>query len=160
MDTTTNGTTPQENVSRIQVENKFGIPGWAIADITKRMNIQPTYARLSREGKRPALHALYTPLQVIQIRAEYDRIKKEGSERRSKAAKERFNSATNPGKVHASRMDLILAAVERIERRQVRVEQHLNMQPTFTKSPIASDYVPTTGTQDEGDDTEDLGAIR
>jgi bisphosphoglycerate-dependent phosphoglycerate mutase len=124
------------------VETQYGIPGWAIADITKRLNIRPQYARLQAPGKREALHALYSPMQVIQIRADYDRQQRETKERREQRAKERFSSE-NQKKEYRSLRAQIITALERIEQRQARLEQALGLDPipTFTKTPIDEERV-------------------
>lgn len=138
--------TQTEQYSRLQLEKEYGIPAWAIAEITKKFGIQPQYARLSRPGKREALHALYTPLQVMRIRTEYDRIKKEAKLRKERIAKERFSSDKQKAGNRSLRATMV-AMMERIEARQVRLEQRLNMTPTFTTTPLQEDetleYVPT-----------------
>ena len=137
--------TGTERLSRSQVETQFGIPGWAIAEITKRLGIEPQYARMLAPGKKmAALHAFYTPLQVIQIRADYDRMQRATKERRANAAKERFAS-TKQKQEYRSLRQAILTTLDRIEARQIRLEQRLGMTPTFTKVPLATgdEYVPT-----------------
>lgn len=119
--------------ARKQIE-KMGVPGWAIAEITKRLKIQPTYARLKMDGKQEALHALYTPMQVLQIQGDYTRAKQETKERRAQAARERFSGSK--GQVHRSLRQELLAGMAEINQRLDRLEKHLNVPVSYTQTPL------------------------